>query len=82
MALLNDSLSDDWMPICQICGKPMRLIDVRAKAAALGLRLPGNDEQYVIQCCGHSLTIDDHEMAEKAVRNLQKYHSANPGSGV
>lgn len=74
--MLNDPspLPDDWMPVCETCGKPMRLVDVRAKAAALGMRLPNDEEQYVIECCGYTMRIDDPEMAEKAIRNLKKYH--------
>lgn len=75
-------LPDDWMPICKTCGKPMQLIDVRAKAAALGLSIPGTEEQYEIECCGYTLTIDDDEKYEKAIRNLKKHHSAGPEAGA
>jgi hypothetical protein len=68
--------SDDYTPLCHVCGKPMRLIDVRAKAAALGYRIPGDDEQYVIQCCGYTLTIEDPDQYQTAIRNLKQYRGA------
>jgi hypothetical protein len=39
----DDPKPDAYIPLCHVCGKPMRLIGLRAKAAKLGLRLP-NDE--------------------------------------
>lgn len=65
---------EGYMPLCHVCGKPMKMNGIRAKALKLGLRLPNDEEQYVIQCCGHELTIDDPAMAEAAFRNLKKYH--------
>jgi len=66
--------TDAFIPLCHVCGKPMQLIGLRAKAAKLGIRLPNDDEQFVIQCCGNTLTIDDPELAEAALRNLKKHH--------
>ena len=68
-------IDDAYMPICESCGKPMKLIGLRAKAALVGVKLPNDEEQYVIQCCGYTMTIDDPEQAEIALRNLQKYHN-------
>jgi hypothetical protein len=51
----------------------MKLVDVRAKALALGIYLPGADEQFVIQCCGRTLGVDDPELLNTAVRNLKAY---------
>ena len=75
--MIDDRIRPDenYMPICHICGKPMQLVGLRAKAARLGVRLPNDEEQYVIQCCGHEMTIDDPELAEIATRNLKKYHN-------
>jgi hypothetical protein len=56
----------------------MQLVDVRAKAAALGFSIPGTEEQYEIECCGHTLTIDDDEKYEKAIRNLLSPARATP----
>jgi hypothetical protein len=64
----------NYMPICWVCGKPMKLIGLREKAAKVGARLPDDEEQYVIQCCGHTMTIDDARLAGIATRNLKRYY--------
>jgi hypothetical protein len=72
----NHSRPDEtYMPICQVCGKPMKLVGLRARAAQVGLRLPNDEEQYVIQCCGYTMTIDDPVLAEIATRNLKAYYN-------
>lgn len=70
----NEELLDDWMPICEVCGKPMGIVDVRAKAAAVGVKLPDEELYYKIGCCGYTMTIEDRKLYEKAIRNLLAYH--------
>jgi hypothetical protein len=70
----DDPKPDDYLPLCHVCGQPMKLMGLRAKAARLGLRLPNDEEQYVIQCCSYTLTIDDPALAEAAFRNLKSHH--------
>jgi hypothetical protein len=74
MAETPRTVDENYLPTCHVCGKPMRLVGLRAKAAKLGLRLPNNEEQYVLECCGHTMTIDDPELAEIATRNLKRYY--------
>ncbi len=64
--------SRENLPLCHVCGKPMGLTDLSAKAAQLGIRLPGDGPQYVIQCCGYDLTLD--ENYSEVIRGLLEYH--------
>jgi hypothetical protein len=52
----------------------MQLFGLREIAAKVGVRLPNDEEQYVIQCCGYTKTIDDPILAEIATRNLKRYY--------
>jgi hypothetical protein len=52
----------------------MRLTDVRKKAASLGFVIPGDDEQYVISCCGRTLHICDSEVYRETIRLLKEHH--------
>ena len=53
--------------ICHKCGQPMKVVELGPQAARLGVKIP--DGSYVIECCGHELTIDD-EPARLALKNL------------
>jgi hypothetical protein len=66
---------EGYMPICEICGQPMKLVGLREKAKEVGVRLLNDQEQYVIQCCGRTITIDAPKLAEIATRNLKKYYN-------
>jgi hypothetical protein len=68
------SAPEPAMPLCPVCGKPMQLEDVRRKAAEMGYIIPGDDEQYVIHCCGYTLRICDDEKYLEAIRLLKQYH--------
>jgi hypothetical protein len=68
------AVNEEYMPICDVCGKPMKLVGLREKAAIVGVRLPNDEEQYVVQCCGCTMTIDDPKLAEIATRNLRRYY--------
>jgi hypothetical protein len=63
--------------ICPSCGQPMKVIDLFAKAAALGFRV--NPGDYVIKCCGHELTVEDEAAAEKLRDLLLAYQIQEEG---
>jgi hypothetical protein len=54
MIAIND-LPD--LAICHVCGQPMRVVELGPEAARLGVKVP--DGSYVIECCGHELTMED-----------------------
>jgi hypothetical protein len=59
--------------ICPRCGQPYKVIDLAAKAARLGGKVP--EGSFVFRCCGSGeLTIED-EVAELRLRDLLlEYH--------
>jgi len=72
--MFGQFVDEHYLPLCEVCGKPMQLIGLRDRATRAGIRLPNDEEQYVIQCCGYTLTIEDLQLAEIATRNLKQYH--------
>jgi hypothetical protein len=67
------------MPICPVCGNPMKLEDMREKLEkTLGLIYPEDDDAgYVIKCCGYRLLMENKEERREAVRLLKSYHQSH-----
>ena len=63
------------LAVCQKCGNPMKVIDVAAKARALGVYRP--EGSFVIECCGAELTIEDEDAAQRLRDLLLAYHAAH-----
>lgn len=63
------------LAICHKCGEPMKVIDLTAKAAKLGVQVP--EGSFSIECCGSQLTIEDDAAAERLKDLLLAYHDAN-----
>ena len=54
--------------ICSRCGQPMKVVDLTARAAKLGVKT--SEGSFVFKCCGNGeLTIDD-EVAALKLRSL------------
>jgi len=69
-------ITKDQIPeeaICHVCGEPMKVIDLTAKAAELGMSVP-EENSYVIECCNHELTIEDDEEFRQLRDMLLEYH--------
>lgn len=70
----NKATGSSYLPICELCDHPMQLVDLRAKAEALGVRFPDNKEHFAIECCGHTLHISEPSLLKAAVANLKIIH--------
>jgi hypothetical protein len=66
------------MPLCHVCGKPMRLEDYGERLAKyLGLVYDeGDPARYAIRCCGYELRVEDEAKRREAVRLLRLYHQS------
>ena len=62
--------------ICHKCGKPMRVIDLSAQAARLGVQVPA--DSFVIECCGANLIVEDVDVARALRDLLLAYHKKPP----
>ena len=40
----------------------------------MGFRTPNDEEQYVLQCCGYELTLDDDETYLRVIAELKQYY--------
>jgi hypothetical protein len=72
--------SEPALPLCPICGKPMRLKDYGEPLAKnLGLVYDeGAPARYAIVCCGYVLRMEDEAERREVVRLLRLYHQS-PG---
>ncbi len=62
---------------CPRCGGFRKLVDVREEARRVGLSIAGNDPQFVIECCGYELSIEDDRVYEEVIALLQRQSQVN-----
>jgi hypothetical protein len=78
---MDESETDDdvtkhpsWKAVlCGVCGKPMKLEDLRKKAERLGIRYPAGQPAYYIYCCQEP-TYEDDNYYNLVVSLLRRYY--------
>ena len=58
---------------CPRCGDFRKLIDVREEARKVGLKIAGDEPQFVIECCGYELSIEDDLVYKEVIALLQRH---------
>ncbi len=57
---------------CPRCGEFRKLVDVREEARKAGLLIAGDEPQFVIECCGYELSIEDDRVYKEVIALLQR----------
>jgi ribosomal protein L34E len=67
-------MTNPKLPLCPVCGRPMRLENVEERLAKLGVKYKHPLCPYGIVCCGRTLVIENDEEWLEVVRLLKEYH--------
>lgn len=66
---------------CPRCGDFRKLVDVREEARTVGLEIAGDEPQFVIECCGYELSIEDDLVYKEVIALLQGHANQNESAG-